>query len=49
MHALEMNTVVLGIRIERKALDLLISTFLCFVNPKSIPDEQIAGKPFEEK
>jgi hypothetical protein len=39
-----MNTVALGIRIERKPLDLLISAFLCFVNPKSIPEEQVAGK-----
>ncbi len=45
MHALEMNTVALGIRIGKKALDLLISAFLCFVSPESIPDEQVAGKP----
>jgi hypothetical protein len=44
IHPLEKNTVALGMRIERKVLDLLILTFPYFVSGKSITNLSTANK-----
>jgi hypothetical protein len=44
MQKLEKNTVTLGIKIEKKLLDLLIFIFPYFVSGKSITNHPLANK-----
>jgi hypothetical protein len=44
MQELDINTVALGMRIERKLLDLLIFIFPYFVSGKSITKSSAANK-----